>query len=264
MNNRKEKLFAVATRPLANLETPSIRVSTAFRQSADRICRDSCPNYAEQWQTLGYDSKKNKLVVRASSLPEPKVVDGLSMAMRDALGYPCTVEFVVNEKKQEADAQPKETFYSINPNVIPGLSDYEALKKIFPKTKAFENMRKQLKLTPFTSDADKSAIDAQQMVDEKFFSEIVDVSCRVFGVTQSELFSPLRTRKTFKARQAIAIFLRGNFNLSFKKIGSMLRRDHSSIIYMTQSEKEIPKFLESESFLNFFSKAKNVMEKYMP
>ena len=63
---------------------------------------------------------------------------------------------------------------------------------------------------------------------------IINVVCDMFEITTDDVKSSSRQRIYTEPRQIIIYFLRQKTELSFKMIGEMFKRDHSTIIYSCQ------------------------------
>jgi chromosomal replication initiation ATPase DnaA len=60
--------------------------------------------------------------------------------------------------------------------------------------------------------------------------QVVSTACRVFGITEQDLFSSQRG-DTSPARWAIAVVLNERVGWSFARIGRLLHKNHAAIIY---------------------------------
>lgn len=55
------------------------------------------------------------------------------------------------------------------------------------------------------------------------------------GVTKEQLICPVRKREYVDARHMFALFLRRNTNLSTTRVGKLLNRDHSTVVYSVKT-----------------------------
>lgn len=62
--------------------------------------------------------------------------------------------------------------------------------------------------------------------------------CEKYSITKEELLSIRRDARLVGARAELVKILRDNFGLNFSKIGHILGRDHTTIIYLYKKQKE--------------------------
>jgi chromosomal replication initiator protein len=61
--------------------------------------------------------------------------------------------------------------------------------------------------------------------------EVVARISRTTGVAPEDITGPNKTRRAFRARQFVCAILRKEHGWSYPRIGKLLNRDHSTIIY---------------------------------
>jgi len=64
-----------------------------------------------------------------------------------------------------------------------------------------------------------------------FKDDLISVVCDVFDVEVKAVFSENRKRELVMARVVIGRLLRMNTKMTYSKIGELLNRDHSSVVY---------------------------------
>lgn len=64
-----------------------------------------------------------------------------------------------------------------------------------------------------------------------FERQTIQRSCAIGGVTLGVLLSPLRDDHTANVRHAVMYCLRKRHGTTFKRIGAILNRDHSTVVH---------------------------------
>ena len=83
--------------------------------------------------------------------------------------------------------------------------DLEEIQKIF----SFKNFQKQSRVSP---------------------NKILDITCKHFGVPTKTVLSKSRTKEIVFVRKILVYLLRSLTNEPYKKIGSFVKRDHSTVV----------------------------------
>lgn len=78
------------------------------------------------------------------------------------------------------------------------------------------------------------------------FQRVMDVTCAVYGITETVLLSPSRVPLLVRARQQIIRILRERGGFSYPEIGRRLNRDHSTVIHSYESAINNPEPLQKE------------------
>lgn len=71
------------------------------------------------------------------------------------------------------------------------------------------------------------------------FSTIITQIASLMGIRRELLLSPTRRRNVVDARRIIAAYLRQNARLSLSRIGNLIDRDHTDVLYLLKSHNSL-------------------------
>jgi chromosomal replication initiator protein len=76
-------------------------------------------------------------------------------------------------------------------------------------------------------------------VESRSIDTLIDTVGKVFNVTTEQIKSPTRERDVVDARKVCAYLLNKKRNLTTLKVGKILNRHHSSIIYLVKEAENL-------------------------
>lgn len=82
-------------------------------------------------------------------------------------------------------------------------------------------------------------LDKSLYNDQKNANRIINEICEFYGLTPAQIKGKCRLRGYIKARFIALYLLRKRTGLTFKEIGRMFHRDHTSIIYACQTIEDV-------------------------